>query len=564
VRSRTDREAGTERESVPERRSYRIAVLAFFVVVALVLLSNIPLLYAYLNEPAHLKFMGITAGVRDANFYFMMMIQGDGWCPVLRNYFATGEPDTIYHGFFWFLLGKISHALGVGNLIVYHAARVAATVLFVPAAYYLASRFLPTTRERVTALLMLSFGAGAGWVQMIRFHHTGSLPFVPADIRTPEATSFFTLMSFPHLAIALILIGLCFAFVEASMSERKMSLAVVGGVCGLVLGLMHAVNLIVIYAALATFLVVWLALVRESYPARSVILFGSLSIWPIFYYTFLALARPELMPQVPVRSPTPVAYIVGFAPFLILSAVHAGKLVVQRARSRKDILLICWIVSNSLLLYSYPLLLQEGRALLGLQMPLVMLSSRAVFDTILPATGLDWQKAGSSSKKLLATSLVCIIIAFTFPSTCYNIFQRVSRLKHYPEAFSLTQEEFDALDFLRATPGTGIVLSCERIGSYVPRLTARESFLGQYDLPSRDSRVDAAGAFFASDTAESVRREILEENHIGFIFYGRHEREMGDFSPTQARYLKLIFHRSSVDIYRYEPQDSLGKKKAVP
>ena len=37
-----------------------------------------------------------------------------------------------------------------------------------------------------------------------------------------------------------------------------------------------------------------------------------------------------------------------------------------------------------MLLYSYPLLLQEARTVLGLQLPLVILSSRAIFATILP------------------------------------------------------------------------------------------------------------------------------------------------------------------------------------
>ncbi|UCD58765.1 MAG: hypothetical protein JSV16_06565, partial [Candidatus Hydrogenedentota bacterium] len=437
----------TVKESVSDRKSHGIVIFVLIVIVALLSLSNIPLVYAYLNQPSHLKFMGIIAGVRDVNYYFMMM-QANGWCPILNNYFATGEPNAIYHGFFWFFSGKVGDILHVGNLAVYHGARIVATVIFVLASYCFVSRFLCSTAERVAALAMLSFGAGAGWVQMIWYHRTGNLPFVPADVGTPEASSFFTLMTFPHLSVALILIVLCFALLEASVSEGKMWLAAVGGVCGLVLGFIHAVNLIVIYAGVASFALISLIFLKETRPVRSAIVFGTFSVWPVAYYLYLILVRPELLPRVPVRSPAPLAYLIGFAPFVILSLVHVAGLIRTRMLPRGDLLLSCWAVTNSLMLYSYPLLSQEGRAVLGLQIPLVVLSSRAVFGTVLPLLGLDWEGDNRSSKKIPGVVVATLIISFTFPSTLYNISERVSRLKRYPEAFSLTRDEYNALDFL--------------------------------------------------------------------------------------------------------------------
>jgi len=538
------------------------ATTALFIIVStfLVLLTNVPLLYGYLSQPPNLKFMGIVAGVRDSNFYFMMMNQGDGWSPILHNYFATGEPDTIYHGFFWFLLGKIAGILGLENLTAYHAARIAVTILFVPAAYWFVSRFLESKSERVTALIMLCFSAGGGWAPMLLYQKVGVPPFIPSDVGTPEASSFFTLMTFPHLSVALLLIAMCFALVEGSISRQRMSWAVAAGMCGMVLGFIHAINLVVIYAALALFAVASLIILKETRPFRFVIVFGALSVWPIAYYLFLTLTRPELLPQAPVRSPIPVAYLVGFAPQILLSSIHVADLVRRRSLPRGDLFLICWAIANCLLLYSYPLLSQEARAVLGLQLPLTVLSVRAIFATITPWIEPEWGKANHAPKRVAALLVIVLIVVFTFPGSFYNISERVRRLQSYPDLFSLTYDEYEALQFLRDASGEGIVLSGEWTGGYVPRLTRKHSWLGQYDLPSRDSRFEAAKDFFSGAMSLSRRYAFLTKNNVGFVYYGRQERALGGKGHTGTTFLKPVFGNDSVDIYRFEPDHFSDKE----
>ncbi len=529
-----------------------VALFLPLVTLALLILTNIPLLCGYLKQPPGLKFMGIIAGVRDTNFYFMMMQQADGWSPILRNYFAPGEPDTIYHGFFWFFLGKVAAALGIGEVAAYHAARAAAIILFAPAAYYLISRFLRSVSERVVALILLSFGAGPGWIWLLMYYRAGGIPFVPVDIGTPEASSFFTLMTFPHLSLALTLMMLCVALFEDSISKRKTRAALAAGGCGLALGFIHAVNLVVICAALAVFSLASLAFLRQRQPLRSTIVFGAVSVWPVVYYGVLMLTQSELLPHVPVRSPGPAAYAVGFAPYILLSAVRVGALVRSRTLPREDLFLICWVITNALLLYSYPLLSQEGRAVLGLQIPLVLLSVRSLFAHVFPSLGPNRQETRPPQRWLLAALTIAALIVFTIPTTFCNIFERVSRLAEHPESFSLTQSEYEALLFLRDAPGRGVVLSGDWVGSYVPRIAGKYSWLGQYDLPSHDKRLEAAKTFFAKATTPSSRYHFLRENNIAFVFYGRDERKLGAFDPEEADFLTRVFARDGTNVYRVE------------
>jgi hypothetical protein len=506
--------------------------------------------YGYIVQPAHLAFMGIVAGVRDSNVYFMMMAQGDGWSPILENMFRPGEPNAIYHGFFWFALGKLAYSLGLSNLTAYHLARVAATVAFVPAIYAFAGRFLESRAERMTASIVICFGAGAGWVMALAHHLSGALPFVPSDIGTPEASAFYTLMTFPHLSFTLIFLSLCMMFSWDAVESEKIKPAVWAGVCGLIVGFIHAFNLVVICAALALFVAVSLAIKRGRSPMRAAVVVACFAVWPIAYYTYITLAMPGLLPVGAVRSPTPLAYIVGFGPLVAAGAVRVGFMIRARELPRVDLFLICWIGANSALLYSYPILSQEARAVLGLQLPLATLAVRAIFMDVLPALVAKWEVKAPSRRKALAWVVVSIFVGVALPTTIYNVLDRSLRLRNYPELFSLTIDEKDALERLRGLAGGDIVLSGDRVGSYIPRIARKWAFMGQYNYPSYERRMSTIDELFSEATSDAKRLRILRENDIGFVFHGDQERRIGGFRPENADYLRPMFESASVGIYK--------------
>ena len=538
------------------------APIAFIVVVTTILipLTNIPLVYGYLVQPAHLAFMGIVAGVRDSNVYFMMMTQGDGWSPIIENLFRPGEPNAIYHGFFWFLLGKLAYSLGLSNLTVYHLARAAATAAFVPAVYVFAGRFLESRAERMTAAVVMCFGAGAGWIMVLLHRLSGALPFVPADVGTPEASAFYTLMTFPHLSFTLIFLLLCMMFSWDAIESEKIKPALWAGVCGLIVGFIHAFNLVVICAALALFAAAALAIKRERSPMRAAAIVACFAVWPIAYYTYITLAMPGLLPVGAVRSPTPLSYLVGFGPLVAAGAVRLIFLARSRDLPRIDLFMLCWIIANSLLLYSYPILSQEARAVLGLQAPLAILAARAIFMDILPALGAEWEAPGPGRRRALAWVVVLSFVVVTFPTTIYNIVDRSLRLRDYPELFSLTVDEKDALEYLGREEGGAITLSGERAGSYVPRVARKRAWMGQYNYPSYDRRMANIEEFFTEATPDARRFEMLRENNIKYVFHGDQERTIGGFRPEEADYLRLVFENVSVSVYAAEIEAASEKQ----
>ena len=56
--------------------------------------------------------------------------------------------------------------------------------------------------------------------------------------------------------------------------------------------------------------------------------------------------------------------------------------------------------------------------------------------------------------------------------------------------------------------------------------------------------------FFAADTPDDVRRAVLREWQVAWLFHGPGERTLGDFDPTAAPWLVPVFRTGGVAVYR--------------
>ena len=56
---------------------------------------------------------------------------------------------------------------------------------------------------------------------------------------------------------------------------------------------------------------------------------------------------------------------------------------------------------------------------------------------------------------------------------------------------------------------------------------------------------------FFQDYSSPERREFLEKNNIGYIFWGPEERVLTDnFNPDQEDFLQKVYGNGSVAVYR--------------
>jgi uncharacterized membrane protein len=119
--------------------------------------------------------------------------------------------------------------------------------------------------------------------------------------------------------------------------------------------------------------------------------------------------------------------------------------------------------------------------------------------------------------------------------------------KHFVRYY-LSQDEIDALEWLKKNTDEGAVLSSYSIGNYIPRFANNRVFIGHWaqTINYRQKRQELE-QFFEGD--DEFRRELLEKYNIKYVYFGENERALGSFDPETTNYLRLIYKNKSVKIF---------------
>jgi uncharacterized membrane protein len=56
--------------------------------------------------------------------------------------------------------------------------------------------------------------------------------------------------------------------------------------------------------------------------------------------------------------------------------------------------------------------------------------------------------------------------------------------------------------------------------------------------------------FFASHTSDESRIQLLQLYDVGYVFYGRSERSLGNLEPAQRPYLELAYENEETAVHR--------------
>ncbi len=111
------------------------------------------------------------------------------------------------------------------------------------------------------------------------------------------------------------------------------------------------------------------------------------------------------------------------------------------------------------------------------------------------------------------------------------------------------------MDWLRANADSAdVVLGAYFSGSYIPLRAGTRTYVGHYyETVHFETKQAAVERFFDAANDDATRREFLRANGIGYVFYGRAERQLGPFEPAQADYLQRVYENGTVTIYASKP-----------
>ena len=527
--------------------------------VAVMLVTSIPYLIGYFNQGEQWEFTGFVFGVEDGNSYIAKMLTGARGAWLFRTPYTAQPQNGVIAFLPYILAGKLSAAPGLHEQLValYHLYRILSGFLAIHATYGFIAIFVHEIYLRKLGTALTILGGGLGWL-LILLGEDNWLGSLPLDFYSPESFGFLSLYGIAHLNLARagLLWGLTAYLKSLSGTENGGILASmkIGGwwlvtaiaqpltaiVFGLVIGL-HLVSLGVYEFGLA----------RKSENKQAkwmqvtfkrVILAGFIPLPFIFYNLYAFRTDPFLIAwteQNIIKSPHPWHYVLAFG--VIVPFAYYGARQLLRHLPLSGLLPITWASAVPLLAY-IPFNLQR-RMPEGAWTAIVVLAMCA----------FQWKPliGKLSIKRWLPIFGVLFISSFLLIAggvlAALNPSSPVYRQKNEVMAFKYLAENAQVNDVVLA-----VYSSSNALPSWAPvRVVVGhgpESVGGSELKP-------VVEAFFQASTTDVTRKFFLEELDVRFVLWGPEERELGEWQPGEADFLKKIYDDGDYQLFEVKARD---------
>ena len=368
--------------------------------------------------------------------------------------------------------------------------------------------------ERTTALWVSIAGAGFGWVLVgwKTARRLADVPF-PTDLYTVEPNTFWSLLSYPYIALAQGLLLLCLLAVWRAYRRPGLARYALAGLAAFALALVHAYDLIILYAVVAAFALV--LLVRDRRLPTSMIGAGAaiaLCSAPMALYFHSLTSNDPLWRAIlaqysnaGVWTPQHVHLVVLMGLPLVLAACA---LLRRGPRSDEELFVSSWAVVGLGLIY-LPVVFQI-KMLGGWQFPLAILAAQAWHQRVVPRVSRWRQGRLGPARAVLAARVLLVLLVV--PTNLYLFAWRLVDLRRQAPPYYLARDEADALAWLdRHTGPEDVVLAPEVVGRFVPNYGGSRAFLAHWAMTNRyHERVGTVATFFSAAATDDWRVDLHE------------------------------------------------------
>jgi hypothetical protein len=331
---------------------------------------------------------------------------------------------------------------------------------------------------------------------------------------------------------------------------------------------MHTYDLVTAYAVVAGFAL--LVTLRDGLRLRwiaGLAAFYGLSAPAVLFWLYLSASSAawrQVLAQfrnLGVFTPDPLQLVILLgAPLILAGATFRGFVPLARRRDA-DLFVYAWLGAVLLIIY-LPVTFQI-MMLNGLQVALGVLATHGLFDRVLPwlhEAASHWPDAVGRRLRgpHLTVAVAVLFMALVLPTNLYLVSWRVLDLsrREYPEF--LYRDDVAALDWLAGqVKPSDVILSSMEIGHFAPGWTGGHAFLahGAGTLYFNAKRSMVAG-FFAAETSDQDRRQILGAYGVRYVFQGPAERRLGTYDPANAEYLRVAFETPNTRVFEVIDLDS--------
>lgn len=246
-----------------------------------------------------------------------------------------------------------------------------------------------------------------------------------------------------------------------------------------------------------------------------------------------------------IKSPHPLHYLLAYGLLLPFAWIGARRLM--RERPLASWLLVAWLLMLPLLAYA-PVNLQR-RLLEGIWVVWVTVSM-AAFE------GLDCRETTRKPSKWPWPAYVLVL---ALPSTLFLWIGGVLAASNVAQPVFRPTGEVAAFEELRANAGVDeVVLTAFETGNALPAWAPLRVVIGHgpesVDLAELRPQVSA---FYAMGMDADQRIGFLRQFDVSYVFWGPAERQLGNWDPSGAPYLRVLYQSEDYWIFTFDRSQAL-------
>lgn len=521
--------------------------------VVCLLVTSVPYLYGVMATPSGREYLGLLFDVPDHAQYW-------SWVTASREALfipntMTPEPNaaTFLNPMMW-LLAQVQTIFGLSFAALFQWWRVAAAAVVGPALAVTVVRLARTPAQARVAFWVALAGGGLGWILVAAKYVLGlaEAPF-PEAIYIVEPNTWFGLLAYPYLPLAqgFMLIALTGAFRVHVGAGAGAWAACAAGALGV--ALLHAYDLVVVYAVLGVFWIVETARTRRL-PWRlswAIVLILVCSAPLAAYYQYLtsadALWRAVLAQYVNagVWTPVPPLLVVLLGAPLVLAASRLRGLAWHHDGTR---FAACWALTSAAIIY-VPSVFQV-KLLAAFQVPLALLAADVWCSRLAPALAAWTARFGTRVAHLVPA---LVLAGLVLPTNLYLLAWRLVELRRPDAPYYLTTDEAAALDALAAVASpSDVALALEPVGRWVPNYGRTRAYLAHWAMTNRYfERRDTVQQFFSTDVDDAWRRRVLAADGVTLVVWTDREARQGRaYSPAGSALFEPVFIAPTAGVFR--------------
>lgn len=461
-------------------------------------------------------------------------MQGD-WAYQMR--FTTEEHKAVSIRLFYLALGHISKGLALDPETAYGLFRWIFGYLALLSIFGLCRHYFKKQLLRWSAFLIITFGSGLGWMQLLAGWQFGAI--TPIDFWLIDAYVFFSLSLFPHFSCTIALMALGLLGFLKFLETRQWRYFLLVCAAGVLTQMVNPIAFVVVDAAI--FFAALSAWINERARWKTLILsVGAIALVqiPLLVYNFIILSRDPVWSQYTAQnitlSPSPLHYLMGFGlfwPMLVIGAVAA---IIER--KPEFIALGGWLLSAFILAY-LPTLIQR-RFLLAVTLPMGILAIYGLDKLI------NWLGARAQLRKPAVVMVTVLLVSI---SSIYLIYGNMQVLKTLPDSTFYPASLEPAFKWLSENAAQAdFVLGAENTSQLTAQKTGLRVYAGhEMETIHYTDKLNEVAAWYQAN----MPSEALSASGVKWVFYGPYEKRLApDFAPADN--LVEVFTNSEVTLYQ--------------